>query len=42
MQLLGSAALIALIGFVESVSVAQTLAAKRRSYCASGHVTSPV
>ncbi|MEQ9314438.1 MAG: SulP family inorganic anion transporter, partial [Henriciella sp.] len=30
MQLLGSAALIALIGFVESVSVAQTLAAKRR------------
>lgn len=30
MQLLGSAALISLIGFVESVSVAQTLAAKRR------------
>ncbi len=30
MQLAGSAALIALIGFVESVSVAQTLAAKRR------------
>jgi len=30
MQLLGSAGLIALIGFVESVSVAQTLAAKRR------------
>jgi len=30
LQLLGSAALIALIGFVESVSVAQTLAAKRR------------
>ena len=30
MQLVGSAALIALIGFVESVSVAQTLAAKRR------------
>lgn len=29
-QLLGSAALISLIGFVESVSVAQTLAAKRR------------
>ena len=29
-QLLGSAALIALIGFVESVSVAQTLAAKKR------------
>lgn len=29
-QLAGSAALIALIGFVESVSVAQTLAAKRR------------
>ncbi len=30
MQLLGSAALISLIGFVESVSVAKTLAAKRR------------
>lgn len=30
LQLLGSAALISLIGFVESVSVAQTLAAKRR------------
>lgn len=30
MELLGSAALISLIGFVESVSVAQTLAAKRR------------
>ncbi len=30
LQLLGSAGLIALIGFVESVSVAQTLAAKRR------------
>ncbi|WP_019962236.1 SulP family inorganic anion transporter [Woodsholea maritima] len=30
MQLAGSAALISLIGFVESVSVAQTLAAKRR------------
>lgn len=30
MQLLGSAALISLIGFVESVSVAQTLAAKKR------------
>lgn len=29
-QLIGSAALIALIGFVESVSVAKTLAAKRR------------
>ncbi|MCA8900273.1 MAG: sulfate permease [Hyphomonas sp.] len=29
-QLLGSAALISVIGFVESVSVAQTLAAKRR------------
>lgn len=29
-SLLGSAALISLIGFVESVSVAQTLAAKRR------------
>ena len=29
-QLFGSAALIALIGFVESVSVAQTLAARRR------------
>lgn len=29
-QLIGSAALIALIGFVESVSVAQTLASKRR------------
>lgn len=29
-QLLGSASLIALIGFVESVSVAQTLAAKKR------------
>ena len=31
MQLLGSAALISLIGFVESVSVGQTLAAKTRS-----------
>lgn len=30
LSLLGSAALISLIGFVESVSVAQTLAAKRR------------
>jgi sulfate permease, SulP family len=30
MQLLGSAALISLIGFVESVSVSQTLAAKKR------------
>ncbi|NQY98433.1 MAG: sulfate permease [Henriciella sp.] len=30
MQLLGSAALISLIGFIESVSVGQTLAAKRR------------
>ncbi|MEO1149666.1 MAG: sulfate permease [Pseudomonadota bacterium] len=30
MQLLGSAALISLIGFVESVSVGQTLAAKKR------------
>ncbi|MAK61921.1 MAG: sodium-independent anion transporter [Ponticaulis sp.] len=30
MQLFGSAALISLIGFVESVSVAKTLAAKRR------------
>ena len=30
MELLGSAALISLIGFVESVSVAKTLAAKRR------------
>jgi len=30
MQLLGSAALISIIGFVESMSVAQTLAAKRR------------
>ena len=30
MQLAGSAALISVIGFVESVSVAQTLAAKRR------------
>lgn len=30
MALLGSAALISIIGFVESVSVAQTLAAKRR------------
>lgn len=30
LQLLGSAALISLIGFVESVSVSQTLAAKRR------------
>jgi SulP family sulfate permease len=30
LALLGSAALISLIGFVESVSVAQTLAAKRR------------
>ena len=30
MQLIGSAALISLIGFVESVSVAKTLAAKRR------------
>ncbi|MDY7099214.1 MAG: sulfate permease [Pseudomonadota bacterium] len=31
MQLLGSAALISLIGFVESVSVGQTLAAKNRT-----------
>jgi SulP family sulfate permease len=31
MQLLGSAALISLIGFVESVSVGQTLAAKKRA-----------
>lgn len=30
LQLMGSAALISLIGFVESVSVAQTLAAKKR------------
>lgn len=30
LQLMGAAALISLIGFVESVSVAQTLAAKRR------------
>lgn len=32
MQLIGSAALISLIGFVESVSVGQTLAAKKRQH----------